>query len=451
MRFGERLKWAGKALFGKDAGRFLGVVNSGEMAAEPAKSLSKASKVASFKGPVHAAVKRIADQVAMTDFRILRRTRGGGFDEVRTEHPAVRLFNNPNPEMDRFELMERLSISYDLLGDAFWYLHPTPLPTEIWPLLSHLVTVVPEQDPAAGRLIRGYIYSKSGLVFASQAIGSDQSTAFGAHEIVHFRAPNPRSLLNGYSPLEAMEQTVTLDDELAKQRVSLAQNDSIPPAILSTQSPLGPKDAQRLQEQWEKLHGGRNNRGRIAVLEGATWELHRLGLGPDEIQWNESKQKLWQEVFSGFRVPWSIQGGPEVNKASVEAGERLITTGAVKPRLMRFESAINKWVMPRFGKDIVFRFDDPTTKDSSFRLTEKELNLRTGYSTVNEERERDGLPTVKWGDAPWLQLGLAQPGTVGREQIRQMAISDPKGFSEWLDTLDKEGLKSLEETILPKE
>lgn len=431
----------------KNAGRILGVVGTRSMVSEPIGSLTKAQKVASYKGAVHSAVKRIADQVAMTDFRILKKTKGG-MEELPLDHPAVRLFENPNPEMDRFELMERLSISYDLLGDAFWYLHPSPQPTEIWPLLGHLVSVVPEKDPQAGRLVKGYIYSKTGLLFNG---ATDKSaTAFGVNEVVHFRAPNPRSMLNGFSPIEAMESAIQLDDELAKQRVSLAQNDSIPPAILTTQQPLGPKDAEKLREQWEKLHGGRGNKGRIAVLEGAQWDVHRLGLGPDEVQWNESKQKLWQEVFSGFRVPWSIQGGPEVNKASVEAGERLITTGAVKPRLMRFEAAINKWVMPRFGEGIVFKFDDPTTKDSSFRLTEKELNLRTGYSTVNEERDRDGLPSVSWGAVPWLQLGMAQVGTAGREQIRELAMKDQEGFSKWLDTLDSDALKSLEDKLHPK-
>ena len=114
-------------------------------------------------------------------------------------------------------------------------------------------------------------------------------------------------------------------------------------------------------------------------------------------------------------MPYAILGGKDVNKATVEAAERIFQLQGVKPRLLKIQATINKWLMPMFGNmEMEFRFDDPTSKDSTFRLEEKKTNLQLGVSTINEERIKDGLPPVSWGDTAFMPMNLVQVGQDGK-------------------------------------
>ena len=145
------------------------------------------------------------------------------------------------------------------------------------------------------------------------------------------------------------------------------------------------------------------------MLDAGSFEFQRLGLSAEELEFQKGKESVWQEIFAIYRVPYAILGGPEVNKASVEAAERIFIKDAIKPRLAKIQASINKWLMPLFGEDMIMIFDDPTSSDSSFRVLEKRTNLQLGITTINEERDRDGLEPVEWGNEPYLPLNLATP------------------------------------------
>src|SRR5690606_40389532 len=72
---------------------------------------------------------------------------------------------------------------------------------------------------------------------------------------------------------------------------------------------------------------------------------------------------------------------------------------ALKPRLRRYEDAINRFVLPAFGGDgLYLEFEDPVDKD---RVTEQTLalnELKAGVISVNEYRERSDLDPLPDGD-----------------------------------------------------
>ena len=142
-------------------------------------------------------------------------------------------------------------------------------------------------------------------------------------------------------------------------------------------------------------------------------------------------------------------GGPEVNKATVEAAERIFIKDAIKPRLAKIQATINKWLMPMFGDNVLMMFDDPTSKDSSFRLLEKKTNLATGMTTINEERERDGLEPVEWGDVPLIQMNMMPLGEE-KETTELIEVDDDKqeNLDKWLNevfTKDSEASEDLKD------
>ena len=96
---------------------------------------------------------------------------------------------------------------------------------------------------------------------------------------------------------------------------------------------------------------------------------------------------------------------------------------------------------------MIMMVDDPTSKDSSFRLLEKKTNLQLGMTTINEERERDGLEPVEWGDVPLIQMNMLPLGEE-KESREIIDVDEDKqeNLDKWLNevfTKDTEASEDL--------
>ena len=415
--------------------------------------MTQQEMVDGYMSAVYSATKRIADAISLTSFKMYR-TQDNKFEKVIDfSDPFYKLFMNPNPLMDHIEVMERISVDLDLTGNAYVYVvkDENGTPVELHPLLSQNMTVVPEkEDNDDGQLIAGYLYSLDSPDSTYPSFIDDgRTTAFARDEIIHFRTANPKSLFYGYSPIEAARYSIDTDTEMSVQRLRLLQNRAIPEGLLVSQRPLTQEDAERIRTQWNQLYQGRNQRGKLAVLDAGSFEFKRLGLSAEELEFQKGKESVWQEIFAVYRVPYAILGGPEVNKATVEAAERIFIKDAIKPRLAKIQATLNKWLMPMFGENLIMQFDDPTSKDSSFRLLEKKTNLSMGMTTINEERERDGLEPVEWGDKPLIQINIAPLGENPlKEEIIDVEENKSDNLDKWLNevfTKDTEASEDLKD------
>ena len=380
------------------------------------RDLSPREMSESYQSAVFSAVKRIADMVAMTGFGAYEFKNGDWELESDPSNSFNKLFEDPNPIMDKYEVFERLSIDLDLTGNAYLYVvkDSKGIPIEIHPLLSYRMTLVPAEDQnQEGDLVAGYIYSLDDNLDSTINVG-ERSTAFSKEEVIHFKTANPMSVFYGNSPIASSQFSIEVDKEMSVQRLRLLQNRAIPEGILTSNRPLTQDDAERIRHQWNQLYQGRSKRGRVAVLDSGTFNFQRLGLNAEELEFTQGKEAVWREIFACYRVPYAILGGKEVNKATIEGAERVFQLQGVKPRLLKIQATINKWLMPMFDCEMEFRFDDPTSKDSTFRLEEKKTNLQLGVTTINEERIKDGLAPVSWGDTAFMPMNLVQVGQDGK-------------------------------------
>ena len=433
---------------------YLSILNGMRKGEGLKRELSPRDMSESYKSAVFSAVKRIADMVAMTGFGAFQYQNGEWKEVDDPSNDFVKLFKDPNPIMDAYEVMERLSIDLDLTGNAYLYVvkDQNGKPKEVHPLLSYRMTIVPaEQENPEGDLVAGYLYSLDDNMDSSIQIPDSRTTAFSKEEIIHFKTANPMSVFYGNSPIESSQYSIEVDKEMSVQRLRLLQNRAIPEGILTSQRPLTQQDAERIRAQWNQLYQGRSKRGRVAVLDSGTFSFQRLGLNAEELEFTQGKEAVWREIFACYRVPYAILGGKDVNKATVEAAERIFQLQGVKPRLLKIQATINKWLMPMFGENLEFRFDDPTSKDSTFRLEEKKTNLQLGVTTINEERIKDGLPPVPWGETAFMPLNLAQldqGGKVPTPEKRLAPLDDPtldRIIEAWEYSDDSEAPENLKD------
>jgi len=355
--------------------------------------------------------------------------RANKFEEI-TEHPILELFQHVNDLQTRYELWELTVVWLELTGNAYWYLahNKLKIPGEIWPIQPDRMKVVPGRD----RLLQGYLYTHMG-----------KKIAFEPEEIIHLKYPNPRSPWYGLGTLQAAAYSYDTDFFMRKYSINLFRNQARPDAALYTDQHLLPAEIQRVRDEWNKVYGSVENVGKIAILTAGT-KYQPLSEKLQDLDFVNGRRLAREEILGIFGVPASKLGLVEdVNRANAEANDITFQKEVILPRLIMIAEKLNQDLVPRFDSRLLLKFESPVPEDWERRLKERESNIKSGYSSINEERARDGLPEAPWGKVPLLPFNLMPVGssstqaTAGKTLIisRQSPVTKDEGrrAAAWRD------------------
>jgi len=331
-----------------------------------------------------------------------------GADEIVevAEHPFLDLISKMNPLSNRFDTFELTELFMELTGNGYWYMPRGSLniPDQIWCMPSQNMQVVPAKE---GGLIKGYVYRKGNILIP-----------YEPDEIVHFKFPNPSNTYYGHSPLSSIGLTVKLLEAMGRFELVLLDNMARPDGVLQTDQSLTDEEFERLKREWKETYGGVNKAGQTAILEkGLTYNA--ITMTPKDLNYQAGRKISMQEIAACYGVPLSKLTTDDVNKANAEVGEVQYKRDTISPRMIRFQEKLNERVMPLYDDNVFCAFDNPVPEDRQARIIERESNLRSGYSCVNEERALDGRRPVDWGEIPIMPVGMvplgsaAPPGSAG--------------------------------------
>jgi len=134
----------------------------------------------------------------------------------------------------------------------------------------------------------------------------------------------------------------------------------------------------------------------------------------------------------------------EISASRAEAEAHLYSYAqyTLLPRLSRLEQLLTEQLASRYDDRLFLRFADPRPENKELRLQEMEARIRSGYSSINEERAIDGREPVPWGDVPIL------PMTMGPIGSAPPAAGSPKmkGLVKPLDAEERRLARLLHET-----
>src|SRR5690606_32393142 len=128
----------------------------------------------------------------------------------------------------------------------------------------------------------------------------------------------------------------------------------------------------------------------------------------------------------------------DFNRANSDAAMVAYQRQALKPRLARYQDAINTLVLPAMREDgMWFEFADPVDVD---RTVEQQLalnELKAGVISVNEYRERSDLDPLPDGDVYFVPTNVSiketlepQPGPPGQEPPEDEPDEEPEEAEE---------------------
>ena len=221
-----------------------------------------------------------------------------GFVEQVIDHPLVKLLNNPNPFMSRFQFYATLIMDRYLAGNAYFLKVRGPLGEvqELWRLRPDRVRVVPDKS----RYIAGYTYTVDNV-----------SVTYPVEDVVHWKTRNPLSEFYGQPPLMAFMERVSIDIYMRRFLATFFESGGTGPgAVLTVKGNLGDAAREEVRARLKRMIGMPNSHTETLVLDNTESTYQRLGLdrGLTDALPKEINALSESRIALAFGIPGSILG-----------------------------------------------------------------------------------------------------------------------------------------------
>lgn len=380
---------------------------------------NKDRQLEAYIGHVYKCVSVIKDRIQSLKWHLVYQR--GNQDAEIDDHQFYELAARPNPVWTWRELLSFAQMHLDLCGRAFWRIEFNGLggaPGAVWPLLpSKFSKLIVRKGTME---IEGYeFYVQDGMTQSSRKV------IYSVEEIVDFRYSHPLDPFEGCSPIQQMAFTYDTDLAIRVYQRNFFQNSARPDLMFETDQPISQANADQFLARWNEKYQSVDQAWRPAVL-GHGMKARVLNITNVDLMLIDLMNLTKQDILEAYRVP-AGKLGTEVNvtKANSHAIDQTFNQECIFPRATLLSEVISRDILAFWDDSLVFKFENPVPKDKDFRLQERQTNLQYGYTSINEERERDGLEPAPWGQVPYLSITQVP---VGSEMVPPTKET-PKGIT----------------------
>ncbi len=343
-----------------------------------------------YRGWVYACSNAIAERLADIELKLQQKTKDGWQDLGPNDtNPALDLIYHVNDFQSFYELVYGYGAYQELHGNSFWYLPRSAggKVSEIWQL-----------DPTRVQVIKSRKDFISGYIFTNE-IG--ENVPLEPNEVIHFKRFNPSNPYRGMGTVEAAALAIDTDTYASEWQRNFFGNSAIPSAILSSEGTLNQEQYDRIKANWDTKFKGVQNSNKLAVLEG-NLKYTLVGQSARDMQFNDGRKDIRDEILAIFRVPKTILGiSEDVNFASAQATEYVFGKYVIKPKMKFFVTKLNEFYLPLFNLDPTqwrFTFTDPVPENIEQQIALRESAIKNYYMRPNEARAEIGLKPVEGGE-----------------------------------------------------
>lgn len=336
------------------------------------------------KGWVYRNNDAIAQEVSKMEFELYSVGLSGGeivYNEILS-HPLLDLLDKPNAETTKADAIYVIQSHKKLAGDAFWLkirngqqvVALRQLPPD------KIILNLQPPTPTDPTVIENYHY-------IDKINGQPIDVIYEPRDIIHFKKPNPNNPFRGYGAVEALAETIDLDNLTTETTTQFFKNGAINNFVLSTESKITDDQLKRLRAEMRATYGGVSNAYKTMILGG--------GLKPVDISFSNKDQEFlgqleWyrDKIMYGFgNTKASLGMIDDVNRASHEGSIIEWQRNTIKPDMQSLVDTLNEFLVPEFGKNLVLGFCDPVPEDRADDIQEVKDLYPIGIITLNEARE----------------------------------------------------------------
>nr|BDD47308.1 hypothetical protein 11 [bacterium] len=330
----------------------------------------------------------------------LYKERGDDDEEIK-RHPFIDLMKRPNPLMTGSDLKAITIMHRDLAGMGFWYIVFNSLgrPAELWPL------------PVGNFSQFVFNDSKTELLAYEFKTDEGRPVRYEPDEIVYFRYPHPLYFLEGASPVQAMAFAYDTDMAIRTYQRRFFQNSARADVVFESDQNIQPDDAKRLLLAWKQNHQGVNKSWEPAILDNGLKVNNSLSVTAKDFEFAELAGWTKEDILEAYNVPEGKLGSvKDVNRANALGIDITFNSECIKPRLDSFEEQITLSLLPYYDQGLYVEHVNCIPRDLEHDLKERESNLKSKFTTINEERAKENMDPVPWGDKPFVTINEIQWG-----------------------------------------
>lgn len=335
---------------------------------------------------VGAVVDKLARATARLPLKVYQRA-----DEGRTpadEHPFAQLLRRPSSMLSAFDFWVWSASTLNIYGETFWgkVRDRGGRPVELLPL--HPVGMHREAQ-------------RDGTVKWRFDLNGLRVDNIRRDDLVHFKFFNPDDPNRGLSPLESLRSALANTDAAQRAQAAFWRNGGRPSVVLAHPGNLSQPAAERLRLQWNDIHAGADNFGKVAILEeGMKPEV--LSVSAEEAQYVEARKLDREEVLIRYDVPPPVLHVLDhATFSNITEQMRSMYRDTMAPRLKHWESVLDFELRdPDFGGDVYAEFllDEVLRGDFEQRVDSYQKGINSGWLTPAEVRQMENRSPVDGAD-----------------------------------------------------
>jgi HK97 family phage portal protein len=335
----------------------------------------------------------LAETVSGLPLHVYRRSPDGG-DEIAKEIPLYKVLTfRPNEWQTKQEFFEQIVMTLALWGNSY-----TRIRSGQYGSVSQLDNLHPSRMEVErlenGRLRYSYTDPETGRL-----------ERYTQDQIMHCRWTPEQDGIKGMVPVEIAREAIGLARACEQHAARFWANSARPGVVLQTEGTLNAEAAERLRDNWERLHRGSERAFRTAVLTGGMKAVE-LGMTNESSQFVASRDFQTAEICRVYRIPQHLIQGTPGGDLEVQGQE--FVTYTLMPWLSRIESSISRSLI--YNDDEFYaKFDvrGLLRANSQQRASYYSTMTSLGIMTINDCRRAEGLkPLGPIGDHHFVAMNM---------------------------------------------
>jgi len=320
----------------------------------------------------------ISETVASLPLHVYRRLKNG-HEEIAHDIPLYHVLSfAPNSWQTKFEFFEQMVMALTCWGNSY---------SEVNSGKYGAVTELNNLHPSRMRIER---LENGRLKYSYNDPQTGRLMQYTQDQIMHVRwTPEPDGV-KGMVPVEISRDAIALSRACEIYASKFWANMGRPGIVLQTDGALSAETAERLRDNWERIHRGVQNAYKTAVLTNGL-KVEPFGATNNDSQFLEVRRFQCEEIARVFRLSLGlIQGTSTGGNLEVQGQEFINYT--LMPWLTRIEQSISRSLI----------YDDATyyakfdtrgllRGDSNSRAAYYSTMLNLGILSINECRRAEGL------------------------------------------------------------
>lgn len=351
------------------------------------------------------------------------------------KHPVAKLlYKRPNPLMTPFVFKQTMEYHIGLYGNAIAYIEwgNDGYPKALWPLDPQKTDI--SLNPVSGQLTYRTTDTSGGRY------------TLKPEDVLHLHEMSKDGLV-GVPKWKTLAEELDSQNAIKKFQSQFYKNGTMTQGALQTDSKISSEAKAKLRTEWEKVNGGMENAGRIAILDMGL-KYQSLGMQLDQAQFIETQKFGINEVAKAYRIPpHKLAQLDRATYANAEAMSLDYIKTTLLPIFTLWEQEINFKLFTEKEQEkyyVKFNAAAELRGDSKARAEYYKEMIMSGIYSLNEVREMEEMEGIgEEGDMHLISLNYTD-----LKLLRELQMAKAKnGTLKGGDEDGEDGKKSDTDTI----